>query len=258
MFGKRKVAALVAEFLGTGILTLLVLSVQRSTIGVPFFVALIAGLAMTVTYFALSGTSGGYFNPAITIGFWTARKLSTITAILFVAFEVLGGWASYHLYGYFVHTKLTSIGGHYSGRTLAAEAVGAGILAFVWGAVSYQKWTKPLAGAALGIATMIGMISAAAAGIGVINPALALGVNALVWGTYVLGPVLGAVVGVNLYGLLFATKEEVAVANATSDNLFAMSAMTSSSTKSVKTTTADAKKPEAKKRAPAKKAKAKK
>ncbi|HEY4964636.1 MAG TPA: aquaporin [Candidatus Saccharimonadales bacterium] len=255
MFGKRKVAALVAEFLGTGILTLLVLSVQRSTIGVPFFVALIAGLTMTVMYFALSGASGGYFNPAIAIGFWTARRLSTLTAILFVAFELLGGWAAYYLYGYFVHSKLTAIGGHYNGRTLAAEAVGAGILAFVWAAVSYQKWTKPLAGSALGIATMVGMISAAAAGIGIINPALALGVNAWVWGTYVLGPVLGAVVGINLYGLLFATKEEVAAGGA--DTLFAMPSMTSTSytSQTVKPSdsAAKAKKPAAKKKSSAKK-----
>jgi aquaporin Z len=254
MFAKRKVAALVAEFLGTGILTLLVLSVQRSTIGVPFFVALIAGLAMTVMYFALSSTSGGYFNPAIAIGFWTARRISTLTAILFVAFELLGGWAAYYLYGYFVHSKLTAIGGHYSGRTLAAEAVGAGILAFVWAAASYQKWTKPLAGSAIGIATMIGMISAAAAGIGIINPALALGVNAWVWGTYVLGPVLGAVVGINLFGLLFATKEEVATGG--NDTLFAMSAITSTSSTSsqtVKPSAAKAKRPTAKKKPAAKK-----
>jgi aquaporin Z len=73
MFGRRKVATLVAEFLGTGALTLLILSVQRSTIGVPFFVAAAAGLVVALMMFAVGASSGGYFNPALTLGFWTAR-----------------------------------------------------------------------------------------------------------------------------------------------------------------------------------------
>ena len=44
MFGKRKIAAVVAEFLGTAALTLLVLSVQHSQVGLTFFVAMAAGL----------------------------------------------------------------------------------------------------------------------------------------------------------------------------------------------------------------------
>ena len=56
MFGRRKVAVIVAEFLGTAVLTLLILSVQRSTIGVPFFVAIAAGLTYALMTFALAKT----------------------------------------------------------------------------------------------------------------------------------------------------------------------------------------------------------
>ena len=56
MFGKRKIATIVAEFLGTGALTLLVLCVQRSTIGVPFFVAAAAGLTIALMVFAVGET----------------------------------------------------------------------------------------------------------------------------------------------------------------------------------------------------------
>jgi hypothetical protein len=47
-----------------------------------------------------------------------------------------------------------------------------------------------------------------------LNPAVALGAQAWVWGTYVLGPVVGALVGVNLYAYLFAggTRAKAAVA----------------------------------------------
>ena len=204
MFGKRKVAALVAEFLGTGILTLLVLSVQRSTIGVPFFVAMIAALTTVAMILAFSQISGSYLNPAITIGLWTARRLSTLRAVLLVAMELLGAWVAYYVYTYFINTHLTPIGGHFSGRILAAEAVGAGILGMVWGAALFNKWSKPQKAAGVGIAVMISMVVASSAGLGLVNPALALGVRAWVWGTYVLGPVIGAIIGINLYGLLFA------------------------------------------------------
>jgi glycerol uptake facilitator-like aquaporin len=210
MFGKRKIATLVAEFLGTGILTLLVLSVQRSSIGVPFFVAVAAGLTLVVLVFAFGSVSGAHTNPAITIAMWTARKISTVQAILYVAVQLLGGWAAYALYHYFVNTTVQSIGGHFVGRILVAEAVGAAILAFAWAAAVYQGYSRTLTAAVVGAGYTIAIIAASGASVGIANPAVALGVRAWVWGTYVLGPVLGAIIGVNLYGLLFASPEALA------------------------------------------------
>jgi hypothetical protein len=57
---------------------------------------------------------------------------------------------------------------------------------------------------------MLGGIAASSAALGLLNPAVAHGVRAWVWGTYVLGPVIGAVIGVNLYALLFADTTAVA------------------------------------------------
>ncbi|HMH31223.1 MAG TPA: aquaporin, partial [Methylomirabilota bacterium] len=98
VFGKQKIATLVAEFLGTGALTLLILSVQRSTIGVPFFVAAAAGLSIALMIMAVGKTSGGYFNPALTIGFWTARKIETVTAVLYILVQFAGAFAAGALY----------------------------------------------------------------------------------------------------------------------------------------------------------------
>lgn len=212
MFGRRKVATIVAEFLGTGILTLLVLSVQRSTIGVPFFVALAGGLTVALMMFAFGSTSGAHLNPALTIGLWTARKISTLNAAVYVGAQLLGGWAAYGLYHYYVNGTLQPIGGHFTARILIAEAVGAGIFTFCWAAALYKQYSTAVSASVAGIGFMIGIVAASAASIGLVNPALALGVRAWVWGTYVLGPVLGGVIGVNLYGLLFAESEPVAAA----------------------------------------------
>lgn len=216
MFGKQKIAALVAEFLGTGVLTLLILSVQRSTIGVPFFVAIAAGLTVVLMSFALSRSSGGHFNPALTLAMWTVRQVSTLTALLYVAVQMLGAWAAYGLYIYFVNNSLPEVGGEFSGRILAAEAVGAGILGFGFAAAVYQGFSRAVTASFAGLAYMLGIIAASSASIGLLNPAAAFGVRAWVLGTYVLGPVIGALVGVNLYARLFADNGVVAPATVAS------------------------------------------
>lgn len=205
MFGRKKIAMLVAEFVGTGVLTLVVLAVQRSTIGVPYFVALGAGLAVAALSIVLASASGGHFNPAITIGLWTTRKVKTLAAASYVVAQLLGAWAAYGVYTYFVNNSLQTIGGHYSARVLVAEAVGAFIFAFVWAAVAAQR----LAVSWVGAAFALGIVVAAVASVGFINPAVALGARAwniwgsMGWGTYVLGPIIGGVVGFNLYQAFF-------------------------------------------------------
>jgi len=205
--GRRKVATVVAEFLGTGALTLLILSVQRSTIGVPFFVAAAAGLTIALMIFAIGNISGGFFNPALTLGFWTARKLESATAIVYIAAQFLGGWGAYYLYTYLVKSTLQPVGGHFAGRILVAEAVGTAIFSFGVAAAVYQGFSRAVTASFAGLALMIGIVAASPASIGLLNPAVALGVRAWVWGTYVLGPVIGAIIGVNLYALLFAEPE---------------------------------------------------
>lgn len=214
MFGRQKIAALVAEFLGAGVLTLLVLSVQRSTIGVPFFVAIAAGLAIVLMGFTVGGISGGHFNPAISIGLWTARKVTTLRTILYVAVQLLGGYAAYALYTYLVGNQLQSVGGHYSGKILVAEAVGTGIFGFAFASIVFKDYSRPVKASFAGLGLMIGIIAASSASIGLLNPAVALGVKAWVWGTYVLGPILGAIIGINLYALLFAEAGSSNIANA--------------------------------------------
>lgn len=210
MFGRRKIAMLVAEFLGTGILTLVFLSVQRSTIGVPYFIALAAGLALAMAVYVVGEESGAHLNPAVTLAMWTARKVGTLTGALYIVVQLLGAWAAYGLYTYFVNSSFQPIGGNYTGRVLVAEAVGALVLGLGWAAVAYRAWLGGAKAAIVGVSYALGIIVAAAAGLGIVNPAVALGTRAweiwgsMGWGTYVLGPILGTVIAVNLYGLLFA------------------------------------------------------
>jgi glycerol uptake facilitator-like aquaporin len=204
MFGRNKIANLVAEFLGTGILTLVILTIQRSTIGIPYFVAIGGGVAIAVLTVIFGGVSGAHFNPAITLALATARRIRIGKAILYIIVQFLGAWVAYYLYTYFVKSGLQNVGGAYSARILVAETFGTIVFAFGWAATSFNRFENSKHAFAVGAAYTIGVIIAAAASIGVVNPAVALGIRSFVWLTYVLGPVLGAIIGINLYGLLFA------------------------------------------------------
>jgi len=204
MLNKKHAAAFLAEFFGVGILTMLFLTVQRSTIGVPFFISIAVGLVIIVLMFAFINVSGAHFNPALTIALWTARKVSTLRAVFYIVAQLLGGWAAYYLFTYLTGAKFAPIGGHYTAKILLSETFGAFVLGFIWSSAMFQKLSTAVRASVGGVAFLLGVLAASVAAIGIVNPAVALGIRSWVWGTYVLGPVLGAVIGVNLYGLLFA------------------------------------------------------
>jgi len=213
MFSRKKVAMIVGEFLGTAVLTLVVLSVAKSSIGIPYFVGLAAGLTVVVLTMALGLVSGAYFNPAITFAFWTARKIKTSKMVVYIAAQLLGGAAAYLLYTYFVGQHWQN-SGHYEAKVLVAEAAGTFVFGFGWAAAVAQGFGNSKAAAAIGGSLSLGVIMASAASAGFLNPAVALGARYWGWGTYVLGPVLGAVIGVNLYNLFFATDRQLATETA--------------------------------------------
>lgn len=203
MFGKKKVAMLVAEFLGTAVLTLTVLSMRNSGIGYALFVALAAGIAVASMMLVVGPSSGAQLNPALTVGLWTSRKIKTLPAIVYIAAQLVGGAAAYWLYVYLVKVHLPNIAGHFQARVMLAEAIGAFVFTFSWMAAAAQKLTGIKLSAVVGGAFALGIIIASVSSNAFINPAVALGAHAWGWGTMVLGPVVGAVVGVNLYNILF-------------------------------------------------------
>lgn len=211
MFGKRKLAALGAEFLGTAVLAFTFLSVSRSTIGIPYFVSLAAGIAVILMGLAL--VRDVHLNPAYTFALWTARKVRTLKAAAFIVVQLLGGWAAYGLYKYLSQGEIQPLASEFDSRLLVAEALGAFVFAFVASGVLFQRVHWLIRAVTVGGGFALGILVASAASNGFINPAIALASNGWSWGTTVLGPVLGAIIGVNLYGLLFAFGAPVVAAD---------------------------------------------
>jgi aquaporin Z len=217
MFRKNKLAMLVGEFLGTTALTLTVLSISHSQLSLGYFIATAAGLTVLLMTLALAGISGAVFNPAMTIGLWTVRKLRTLQALSYLVVQLAGGAIAWELFEYL--TKLSGIHntGTYSARVLVAEVVGTFVFAFIWAAAIYQRFNLFAKAAAIGGALTAGSLIASLGSSGFLNPAVALGLHQWGWGTYVLGPVLGAVIGFNLYNLLFVETELAEVATSKSE-----------------------------------------
>src|ERR1700756_4485253 len=57
-------------------------------------IALAHGLAIAIMVSALGHISGGHFNPAITIGFWGTRRISTFDAIAYWIAQLAGATAA--------------------------------------------------------------------------------------------------------------------------------------------------------------------
>jgi glycerol uptake facilitator protein len=204
MFGRKKIAMLVAEFLGTGILTMVFLAVSKSSMGYPLFVSFAVGLVLVGLTLSLGAISGAHLNPAITLGLWTVRKVKTLPALAYVAAQMLGAGGAYLLYSYLIGQDLPNSTMHFDSKILVAETLGTFIFSLGWAAAAYQRYEAGKAASVVGVSIVLGALAASVANGGILNPAVAFGAHAFVWGTFVLGPVLGSVIGFNLYGLLFA------------------------------------------------------
>src|SRR5258708_1954582 len=54
-------------------------------------IALAHGLAIAIMVSSMGHISGGHFNPAVTIGFWVTKKLSTMDTLFYLLAQLAGG-----------------------------------------------------------------------------------------------------------------------------------------------------------------------
>ncbi len=201
MFGRQKIAMLVAEFLSAAVLSTVVLAMIGRT-SFPFFVA----VASAVTLGTMAYLFGTHTNPALTIGLWTMRKIQTTQAVVVVTAQMLGGLAAWQLNEYLLNSELKSMAGDaFDWRILAAEALGAFVFGLGVAAAVSRAYDSAKLAVVMGLSLFLGTVVATMAANGLLNPSVALGVQSWSW-TYALGPVLGVVVGMSLYGVLFAAQ----------------------------------------------------
>lgn len=222
------VGVLVAEFLGTFLLTAAFLQMQ----GNPLFVAFaLAGVVLIV-----GGVSKAHVNPAITVGAWATKKIDWLSAVVYVVAQVLGAAAAVLVLNAFLKGVEPSAAQVAAGATAPslfsaaavvegkewflffAELLGTSVLALgVATAVRCMK-NRTLAAFAAGFAILAALyvvmslttnlLEKSGATLTFLNPAIALVANGLSWklwpiSIYVVAPVLGAVVGFVLHDFLY-------------------------------------------------------
>lgn len=202
MFGRAKVATVVAEFIGTFVLASAILAMVGRT-SFPFFAAVAGGSAVALMTLIVGSVSGAHINPAVTIAMWTVRKIETTRALVFIAAQGLGGAVAWRFNEYLLGSALKNIAGaKFDWHILVAEAVGTLVFTFGFAAAVYLGYRGLKNAVTVGISYGLGIVIAAFASNGLLNPAVAVGVNS--WSiAYAVGPLLGAVVGINLYAMLF-------------------------------------------------------
>lgn len=203
MLGARKVAALVAEFVGTFLLTSVVLGMIAKQ--QPFYATvLMAGITLALVVLGVGRASGAHINPAVTVGLWTIRKVETTRAIAYIAVQLLAGYSALLIAREVFGNALIARGGEsVDWKIVTAEALGAALFTMGIAAAVYRGYRGVQAAVTIGASLTLGLVVAALGSGAVLNPAVALGINSFTL-SYVMGPVLGAVFGMNLYAAIFA------------------------------------------------------
>ena len=224
------VAALIAEFIGTFIFAAAVLAGQGQPILVLF--------ALVGVVLAIGTLSGGYVNPALTLGAWITRRMSGLRALGYIVAQVLGAILALVVLNAYVHAAPASVAADAlsSGGTNAlfkavaipqgkewlvffSEFIGTIVFGFAVAGATREKKDRTAAALTSGLGVFLGLMIAgsATAFIGasaILNPAVAISLQAIdfssVWpiAVYIVGAGLGGIVGFMLYDMLRGAEKE--------------------------------------------------
>src|SRR5688572_3235157 len=182
-------------------------------------VALATGLTVAVMVSAVGHISGGHFNPAITFGFMLTRRISLLLGLAYWVAQFAGGVLAALLLRWIfpaVNRDVTNLGAPAKSGTidLGPALVIEALLTFflVW--VVFAMTTDPrstysaVAGLAIGLAIVFGMLFGYPLTGGALNPARAFGPELIsntwddFWIWYV-GPLAGGAIAALLYDELY-------------------------------------------------------
>jgi aquaporin Z len=174
-------------------------------------VAATFGLVVMAMIYAFGDVSGAHLNPAVTIGFWLARRLPARSVGAYIAAQLIGAFtasaALLAMFGNVAHLGATLPAGS-AWQSFALEAVLSGLLMLVILNVSTgPKEVGVMAGIAVGgVIALEAMFAGPICGASM-NPARSLAPAILsrqlaaLW-VYLTAPVLGAAVAVPLWKLV--------------------------------------------------------
>lgn len=173
-------------------------------------VAITFGLVVMAMIYALGDVSGAHFNPAVTIGFWLARRMPARRAVHYIASQCAGAFVASAalrvMFGTVAHLGATLPSGS-AAQSFALEIVLTAMLMFVILCVSTgTKEVGVMAGIAIGaLVGLEAMFAGPICGASMnparsLAPAIVSGVFTSLW-LYLTAPILGAAIAVPCWQL---------------------------------------------------------
>ncbi len=222
---------LVAEFVGTFALIFFgsgsicadqfLRSTNQGSVGL-LGIAVAHGLAFGIMVTAMGHISGGHLNPAVTIGFWVTRKISTFDALLYWLAQLAGAVAAAYLLRWIVPEdawRAVALGTPDLARDftrtsgMILEGVMTFFLVFVFFATAADERGAfgKIAGFAIGLTVTMDILMGGPLTGAAMNPARTFGpaLAAQHWanhGVYWVGPLAGGVLAGWLYDSLYLKK----------------------------------------------------
>jgi len=225
---KTSIKALVAECLGTGVLTFMgcgsAVFLGTATPGGHLAVALAFGLSIVAMAYAIGNTSGCHINPAVSLGMAISRRISWLTMLLYWIAQCIGAILGAALLACLTsfYSKGDMTGGLGSngfgtvgmGGAIITEIVLTFIFVLVVLAVTADKTKGSVAGIVIGLSlTFVHIVGIPLDGTSVnparsLGPALFAGGDALsqLW-VFLLAPLVGAVIAALIYRLVIYVKD---------------------------------------------------
>ena len=187
-----------SEGLGTFALTLVVALSLASNF--PVATPILAALTLGLFVYSLGHISGTHINPAVTIGAWSIKKISSKDAVLYIIAQCIGAIIAMYVAGYFVTTAHPTVN-----NTIMvglAELIGTFFFTFGIRSVIFKKTPDTMHGIVIGGSLLLGITIAATMGSnGVLNPAVAIGIKSFNL-VYLLGPIAGSLLGMQAFKYL--------------------------------------------------------
>lgn len=224
---------LIAEFIGTfaliffgaGAICVDMQLRSNATGGIGLLAIAVAhGLAIAIMVSAMGHISGGHFNPAVTIGFWVTKRLSTPDTLLYWIAQLVGATAAAFLLRGLIPEEIwrsVALGtpelmrDFPSWAGLAMEATTTFFLVFVVfaTAVDERGAFRAISGFGIGLTIVLGILVAGPYTGAALNPARAFGpalashhwLNQLI---YWVGPLAGGFLAGLLYDSVFLKPTE--------------------------------------------------
>ena len=195
----------IAEALGTfGLAFIVLLAVAcggKTLIAVP----VIAGLIVMLCVYTLGPISGCHLNPSVTLGLLSAKKISGVDAFRYIVAQFAGAVIAVVFAKVFLvaHTIAPVA---FVPSIFLAEVIGAFFFNMGIAAVVFSKVERSMSGVVVGGSLLLGILFASLAGAaGILNPAVAFALGHVSL-TYMIAPIVGAVLAYSVYTYLIAEK----------------------------------------------------